>query len=43
MGHMRMQIIFWLENLKEKDHLEDISVDGKITSERIFGKYGRKV
>jgi hypothetical protein len=28
MGAMRMYKIFWLENLKGGDHLEDLSVDG---------------
>jgi len=33
-----MHIIFWLENLKGKDHLEDLSVDVKIILEWILGK-----
>ena len=24
------QIFFWMENLKESDHLEDLGVDGRI-------------
>jgi hypothetical protein len=33
-----MHRIFWLEDLKGKDHLEDIGVVGKIILERILGK-----
>jgi len=33
---------FWLENLKARDHLEDLSIDGKVL-EWILGKYGGKV
>jgi hypothetical protein len=29
-----MHIIFWLENLKERDHLEELDVDGKTILER---------
>jgi hypothetical protein len=29
---------FWSENLRGKDHSEDIGVDGIITVERILGK-----
>jgi len=29
---------FWLENLKGRDHLEDIGVDVEIILERILGK-----
>jgi hypothetical protein len=32
-----------LENLKGRDHLEDLSIDGRIILELILGKYGRKV
>jgi hypothetical protein len=32
-----------LENLKGRDHLEDLSVDGKITLEWILEKEGGKV
>jgi hypothetical protein len=34
-----MRIIFWLENLKGRDQLEDLGVNGKITLEWILGKY----
>jgi hypothetical protein len=30
MREMRNVYIFWLENLKGRDHLEDLGVDGKI-------------
>jgi len=30
--------ILWLENLKERDDLEDLGIDGKIILEWILGK-----
>jgi hypothetical protein len=39
MGEMR-DTIFWLENLKGRDHLEDLGVDGEIL-EWILGEQGR--
>jgi hypothetical protein len=33
-------MIFWLENLKGRDHLEDLCVDGRIILEWILGKIG---
>jgi hypothetical protein len=30
----------WLENLRERDHLEDLGVDGRIILERILDKRG---
>jgi hypothetical protein len=33
-----MNTIFWFENLKGRDHLEDPSVDGEIILQEIFGK-----
>jgi len=38
-----MNAIFWLENVKGRDHLEDLDVDGEITLEWILGKYGGMV
>jgi hypothetical protein len=37
-----MHTIFYLENLKGRDHLEDLGVDGKIL-EWILGKWGGKM
>jgi len=33
-----MHTIFWFENLKGRDHLEDLDVDGKIILEWVLGK-----
>jgi hypothetical protein len=33
-----MHTIFWLENLKRRDHLEELGVDGKIMLEWILRK-----
>jgi hypothetical protein len=30
MGEVRMYTIFWLENLKGRDHSEDVGVDEKV-------------
>jgi len=30
---------FWWENVKEKDHLEDPGIDGRIILKRIFRKW----
>jgi hypothetical protein len=38
-----MHTRFLLENLKGKDHSEDIGIDGKVILEWILGKYGRKM
>jgi hypothetical protein len=32
-----------LEKQKGRDHMEDCSIDGRITLEYILGKYGGKV
>jgi hypothetical protein len=32
-----------LENLKARDHLEDLGIDGRIILDCILEKYGRKV
>jgi hypothetical protein len=33
-----MHTIFWLENLKGRDHLEDLGADERIILEWILGK-----
>jgi hypothetical protein len=38
-----MHTIIWLENLKGRDHSEDLGVDGKIILEWILGEQGEKV
>jgi hypothetical protein len=38
-----MHTVFWLENLKGRDHLEDLGTDGSIILEQILGKQGGKV
>jgi hypothetical protein len=32
-GRDEIHTIFWLENLKGRDHLEDLGMDGKVISE----------
>jgi hypothetical protein len=34
---MKRCAVFWLENLKGRDHSEDLGVDGKIMTEGILG------
>jgi len=34
---------FWSENLKGRDHSEDLGVDGRITLEWALGKQGGKL
>jgi hypothetical protein len=38
-----MHAVLWLENLKGRDHLKDLGVDGRIILEWILGKYGGRV
>jgi len=39
MEEMReMHTIFWLENLKGRDHLEDLRINERRVSERVFEK-----
>jgi len=38
-----MYTIFWLENLKGRDHSEELGIDGKIIIEWILGKKSGKV
>jgi hypothetical protein len=38
-----MYNISWLKNLKRRDHLEDMGVDGRIILEWILGKQGGKL
>jgi len=35
-----MHTVLWLENLKGRDHSEDLGVDGRKILERILGKLG---
>jgi len=37
-----MHTIIWSQNLKGRDHVEDLGVDGKIILERILWKYCEK-
>jgi hypothetical protein len=38
-----MHAQFWSENLKERDHSENLGADGKVILEYILGKYGGNV
>jgi hypothetical protein len=38
MGEMRMRTKFLTENLKVRDHSEDLDIDGKIILQWILGK-----
>jgi len=35
-----VQSIYWLENLKERDHSKDLRIDGRTILEWILGKWG---
>jgi len=35
----KMCITFWLENMKRRDHSEDLCLDGRIILEWILKKY----
>jgi hypothetical protein len=37
-----MRTKFWSENLKGRDHSEDLGIDGKIILEWILGKQGKE-
>jgi len=39
MGERRDEDRFWWRELKETDHFEDLSVDGRIMSKRMFKKW----
>jgi uncharacterized protein YuzE len=38
-----MSTIYWLENLREREILYDLDMDGKIILERILAKYTGKL
>jgi len=38
-----MHTIFWLENLRGRDHLKNLGVDAKTISEWILGKYANNM
>jgi len=40
MGREEVQTGFWLGNLRERDHLEDRSLNGRIILRWIFRKWG---
>jgi len=35
-----MRIVFWLQNLKRRDHSEHLGIDGRIIWEQILRNYG---
>jgi hypothetical protein len=40
LGRGGVRTEFWWINLRERDHLEDLGVDGRITAKWIFKKFG---
>jgi hypothetical protein len=38
MGKLEMRTVFWLEDLKRRDHLKNVGIYGKIILEWILGK-----
>ena len=34
-----MHTVFWWGNLRERDHFEDLSIDGRIILRKIFRKW----
>jgi hypothetical protein len=40
---MRNDTQFWPEQLKRRDHFEDLGVDGKTVFEWLLGKWGGKM
>jgi hypothetical protein len=40
---VRNATVFWVENLRGRNHSEDLGVDGGIILEWILGKWGGKV
>jgi len=41
MGTGEVHVRFWWGNLKERDHLKDLGVDGRITLKWMFNKWTR--
>jgi len=35
-------MVFWWRNLRERNHVEDLCVDGRIISKSIFKKWDRE-
>jgi hypothetical protein len=42
-GEMRNHTKFWSENLKVRDHIKDLGIDGRVILELISGKMSGKV
>jgi hypothetical protein len=43
MGALRSEYRFWSENLKGRNNVVDLGIDGRIILKLILGKDGRKV